>query len=227
MKAAVALNLDNMPSDHPFYSSIGDALNQAANKVILMSYAKDRRAVNCFPELRDRRWTDTTTNGSAHFDLPSTLLILESVKCTQTQDAYNPATQREHQVIEEPDSDLFAMLNKTATGWPVRWTRSGNQIEYWPTCSSSPTDYRTVVVLRGVRKEDALTSDSQSYVMSDVWHPTVVACATALMMRNMREFEDAREMLADVEKEVTATLNLVGLERMRNNVTLEIAGTPR
>jgi hypothetical protein len=226
MKTAVALQLDNMPSDHPFYSSIGTALNQAANRVILMSFAKDRRAGNCFPELRHTRRDDVTADTEAQFDFPSTLLVMEAATCTQNSAAYDPSTQREYPITEVPPS-TFALLDKSAKGWPVMWTRHGSKFSYWPTCSASPTDYRTRVIIYGTKKENDLTSDSQSYVMNELWHPTVVACATAIMLRNMREFEAAREMMTDVEKEVTATLNLVGLERIQNKVSLSVAGTPR
>jgi hypothetical protein len=223
MKTQAALALDNMQSDHPWYSSIGTHLNEAANAVLMMAYAKDKRAANVFPELRKRRWTDTTAAAEASFDLPSTLLVLESVTCTRDDTAYDPTTQREHPMSEIAPED-FAMLNKSATGWPILWTRNGGQISYYPTCSAG---YETVMVIHGTRKESALTTDSQSYAMSDLWHPTVVKVAVGITLQNMGEHERANGWMDAADKGVTGVLNLVGLERIRNRVNVGISGMPR
>ncbi len=227
MKAAVKRNADSMPDDHPHASAIGDYVNEAANKVILMAYAADRRAMNAFPELRNRRWaSDATVDGQGEIDMPSTLLILESARITKSTGVYSPSTQREYDMTEITDPGHFAFLDKTTTGWPVMWTRHGSVFSFWPTCSADP-DYRTRIVLTGVRKEVALTSDSQSFAMNELWHPAVITCATAITLKNLREFADAREMMAAVKEDVTATLNLVGLEALRNRVNIQIAGMPK
>lgn len=230
MKTRVRKNLNNLPADHVIwveYGLGGDFVNEGANRLILHSVSMDRRAANCFPELQNRRWSDTTVANQNYLALPDNLLVLESATYTKLTTTYDPSAQTEYPMVEMPNPELFAFLVKTAKGWPQLWRRAGKRFEYWPTTSSSPTDYRTKVVLRGLRKEDALTSDSQTFEMSDLWHPTIVKCATAIAADQLGRTEVAKEWWGQVDRDVTATLNLLGLERINDNVRVEIAGMPR
>jgi hypothetical protein len=226
MKTRTVLNINNLASSNPHYAYRGDFVNEAANRVIIHAVSQDRRNVNNFPELRDSWWETASTNNSNSFALPDDLLVLESARCTRLTTSYDPAIQQTFSMTEYPDPPTFTDLAKTAKGWPTLWRRAANRFEYWPTTSTTPTDYSTVIVIFGIAKEQALTSDSQTFVLNELWHPTIIKCATALMMDAMG-LPDAGAWWDQVDRDVTATINLVGLENIKNNAVIEIAGVPR
>lgn len=189
-----------------------------------MAMAKDRRGANIFPELRNIAGSALTSNGVDTLAIPTTLLVLESCSITKSTSAYAAATQTETPIFEEPDAQLFGQFSKTQTGYPTRWIRSGTNIRLWPT---PVTGYLTYVVFRGIRKESDLSADGDTLVMSDLWHPAVIDYASYLGANELGWDEDAQKWLTACEKKVTECLNLVGLERQKNDSSIEIAGMPR
>jgi hypothetical protein len=226
MQTLVYRNCGNMQPAHPFYSNVADNVNEAANRVIIAAFAEDRRAFNLFPELQNRRWWRLTDANANAMPIPDNMLVLQTVTRTEVATNYDPDADTEYKMEEETDPEKFALLDKTSTGWPLRWRRDGAQIYYWPTTSTSPTDYRTVLVARGVRKESALTSAQQTFVVNDLWHPVIVKCATAITMEQMGWMTDAERWNGYVQRDITMTVNPSGLEKRGDRVRLKVAGVP-
>jgi hypothetical protein len=222
LKARVALNCNNLPTSDPHYTYLGDVVNQAANDIILMAVSKDRRNINLFRNLRDRRYYDITVNNQGYLSRPSTLLVVDSVTCTRDTDSYDPSRSTEYPVTEEPDQATFALLDKSTstTGWPTIWTEAAEQILLWPT---PVTAYLTQVVVRGIRKEAALSNDNDTFTMEDIWHPIVLMYATHLMKLELGD-PDADNWLEKAEKRVTQTVDILGLQNRRNRMRVQIAG---
>lgn len=225
MKLRVMRNLSNAQSSHPVISNDLQAfINEAANRVVLMAAAKDRRAANIFPELRNFGTSGITVNAQDTLAIPATILVLESVNITKSTSAYASGTQTEYPVYEMPDAQMFGQLNKTTTGYPTQWIRSGANILLWPTPT---TAYLTRVVFRGIRRESDLSQDADVLTMDYIWHPAVIDYASYLGANELGWDDDAQKWLNACEKKVTECLNLVGLERQKNNTSIEIGGMPR
>ena len=225
MKLRVARNLTNLQSSHPIYSNdLQGFINEASNRVVLMAMAKDRRGFNLFPELRNVQFEDITVNNQDYLAIPANMLVLDSISITKNSAAYASASQTEYPVYEEPDVQLFNQMNKAQTGYPTRWTRKGARVYFWPTPT---TAYVTRVVFRGTRREADLSADGDTLTMDYIWHPAVVDYASYLGAQALGWKDDADRWLEACQRKVTETANLVGLERMKNESSIEIAGTPR
>lgn len=225
LKLRTARQLGNLPSSHPLYSNdLGAFVNEASNRVVLMATAKDRRGANIFPELRNFSTSAITVNATDEVTIPATILVLESLNITKSSAAYSAATQTEYPIFEESDSQLFGQFSKTQVGYPQRWMRSGATVKLWPTPT---TAYLTRVVFRGIRREADLSADGDVLTMDYIWHPAVIDYACYLGANALGWDEDAKKWLSACEKKVTECLNLVGLERTKNNSRIEIGGTPR
>jgi hypothetical protein len=224
MKTRVALACNNLQSSDPWNTYIGDHVNEAANAVLLLAIARDRRNVNLFPELRKRRWYDVTVNAQGYLDRPSSLLVLDSVSYTKTTTTYDPSRHTEYPVIEEPDQARFGLLDKTTStvGYPQIFHDAATQILLWPTPT---TAYLTQVVVRGMRKETALTLDAQTFNMNEMFHPVIIDYATYLTMQRMG-LDEAEKFLTAAEKRLTQTINLLGLSNRLDRSRITVAGTP-
>ena len=223
MKTRVLLNCSNITSTDTQGAYVGDVVNEAANAVILMALGADRRNMNLFRNLRTRRYYDITVNAQGYLARPSTLLVLDSVTCTRSSTAYNASTQTEYPLFEEPNQQNFGLLSKSATGYPTIFHDAAESILLWPTPT---TAYLTYVVVRGIRKEAALSANADTFAMEDIWHPVVIDMATSIMLKNMGQHDAAKEWLSSVEKRVTQTINLVGLSNRNNRIRIGIAGAP-
>lgn len=224
MQTRVALACGNMPSNDPWYGYLDDHINEAANAVILLSIASNKRNVNLFPELRSRRWSDVTVDAQGYMLKPSTALVIESMTYTKSTTVYNASTDTEYKTREEPDQERFALMDKTATGYPSIWCEASNSILIWPTPSSSPTNYLTQVVFRGLRKEAALSAAGDTYQMNEVFHPVVVDYATYLTMYRMGWHDEAEKILTACEKRLTQSIDILALQNKKNRTRVKIAG---
>jgi hypothetical protein len=224
MKTRVALALNNLQSSDPWYSYLGDHCNEAANAVILLAISKDRKNVNLFPELRNIRWTDITVNNQGYLAKPSNLLVLDSVNCTRSSSAYDASRSTEYPLIEEPDQTRFGLLSKATTtvGYPTIYHDAASSILLWPTPT---TAYLSRVLVRGIKKETALSGDSDTFAMNELWHPVVIDYATYLTANRMGWAEEAERFLTSAEKRVTQTIDLLSLGKRRNTNRVEIAGS--
>jgi hypothetical protein len=224
MQTRVKLACNNMQSSDPWATYVDEHINEAANAVLLLAISRDRRNVNLFPELRQRRYYDVTVNAQGYLERPSSLLILDTVSYTKTTTAYDPSRHTEYPVIEEPDQARFGLLDKTSTtvGYPQIFHDAATQILLWPTPT---TAFLTQVVVRGMRKETALTTDGQTFQMNELFHPVIIDYATYLTMQRMG-LDEAEKFLTAAEKRLTQTINLLALSNRRERSRIEVAGTP-
>lgn len=222
MKTRVALNCGNMQSNDPHYTYLGDVVNEAANAVILMAVAGERKNLNSFQRLRNRRYYDTTVNAQGYLTKPDDILVVDSVTYTKSTSAYDPSRHREYSIYEETDQERFGLLDKASTrvGYPQIWCEASTQVLLWPTPT---TAYLTQIVLRGIKKEAALANANDTFDMEDIWHPVVIQYATYLMMQNLG-WDDADKWLARAEKRVTQIVDLLGLSNRRDRFRWEVAG---
>lgn len=215
MRTRVAYNLNNLPSTHPRYAEIDAWINEGARQLVRLAFNIDRRALNIFPDLKDRRWTITTTTatsadqGPNWFLLDTSILIIDKVTCTRLTAAYDPSAQKEYPV--PPDSGDFPLLDKAVTGWPILWRRNGNRLEYWPTTT---TAYRTVMIVHDWKLENVISQNDSTFEMHEQWHPSIIKCATAIGLDQLG-WDGAQEKWNEVERDITATINPVGLEAMK------------
>lgn len=212
-----------MQTGDPFHTYLGNFVNEAANAIVLLAVSKDKRNINSFPELRRRRWSDITVNNQGYLTKPSNALVIDSVSVTKSSDAYDPSRSTEYPVIEENDQTRFALYDKSTTtvGYPTVWSEAAGQILLWPTPT---TAYLTRVVVRGIRKEDALVNDADTFVMNEVFHPVIIDYATYLTMQRMG-LDEAEKFLTSAEKRLTQNANILGLEKRRNRNVVEVAGS--
>lgn len=228
MIAKVALNCSNLPTQHPHYSSLLSYINEAKDEFMtLMLEPRGKKLLDLMQRLRNWRWYDVTVNAQNYLPLPDTLLDLEAVSYTQSQAAYAPSSVREYPSFPEQDPVLFGLFTKTQTGWPVKWRRAGARVELWPTPSSTPTDYRTMLVLRGTRKEDDLLADNTNKWKMDMKLQNFVGeLATAIAMEKM-QWEEAQARRTSFEQRMEKYLSIATEERTRSVIRSQIAGTPR
>src|SRR3990167_991370 len=223
MTTRVRLNLRNLPSQHPHYSSIGNYINEAVQEfqTLLLGPRFRKKAIDLIPRLKDWRWSDTTVNNQAYMTLPDTLLWMNSVTVTRSSTAFSAATQTEYPVTEEPDGDLFGQNTKTATGYPKKWHRAGSRIELWPTPT---TAYLTQLVLHGARAEDTLATTDKLKMPLRLQY-FVLELATAISMEKMG-WVDASGRRGSIEDRLAKSLDVTSRETARNRVQVQIAGAP-
>lgn len=233
MKARVALNCDNLQTTDPVYtnsSSLGDYINEAANRVILLAAIdpttrKRRGNFSMFPELRDRRWVDVTVNDQGYLLMPTNCLVPDTLTCTRLTTSYDQSRTVEYP-LSEIDIDSFKFLDKSTStvGWPTTWCRSATELLLHPTPT---TAYLTKIVLRGIRAEQDLSGASDEFTMHYLWHPAVVDMATHLTMTALGWHDQAERWFASCERKIGETVSFLGSANRLNGFCLEIAGAPR
>ena len=224
MTTRVRLNLRNLPTQHPHYSSIPNYINEAVQEfqTLLLGPRLKKKAVDLIPRLKDWRWYDTTVNNQVYLALPDTLLWLDSVTVTRSTTTFSAATQKEYPVTEEPDSEKFGQLSKTATGYPTKWHRAGSRIELNPTPT---TAFLTQLVLHGARAEDTLATTDKLKMPLRLQY-FVLELATAISMEKMG-WIDAAERRVSIEERLAKSLDVTAGEMARNRTQVQIAGAPR
>lgn len=223
MTADVIRNCNNLPSQHPHYSSILKYINEAKDELMTLMITTHRGLMSLAPRLQNWRWYDVTVDGQGYLVLPSTMLTLESASYTKSTTAYVPGTTTEYPMFLEADPVLFGQFSKTTTGWPVMYRRNGSRIDMWPTPDSSPTNYLTQIVIRGIRKEDDIATTS-TYKMDAKLHSFVVELATAIAMEKMG-WEEAPQRRASVERRLSHYMNVSAVESGRTMIRTRIAGS--
>jgi hypothetical protein len=224
MTADVIRNCNNLPPQHPHYSSVLKYINEAKDEFMTLMVSSHRGLLSLMPRLQNWRWYDVTVDGQGYLVLPSTMLTFESASYSKLTTAYVPGTTTEYPMFPEADPVLFGQFTKTTTGWPVRYRRNGSRIDLWPTPDSSPTNYLTQVVIRGTRKEDDI-STTGTYKMDAKLHAFVVELATAITMEKMG-WEEAPLRRASVERRLSRYMNVSATEQGRTMIRTTIAGLP-
>lgn len=225
LKARVIAECDNLPSQHPQYTYIGENVNEAKDELLRMAFGMSRRVLDMLPRLRNWRWSQTTVNGQNYLALPSTMIFLEWVSYTKLTTTFSPSATTTYKMIEEPDAELLGFRNKATTGWPAVYRRAGTRLEMWPTPSSSPTDYTTKLVVGGVRYDNDLSADGDTLLMDLPLQRLVIDLAAAITMKRAT-WEDAPSKLAEVTATLQGMFNPTAAER-RTVTNTRVAGTPR
>ncbi len=235
MQSRVAVNCGNLPTNHKVYTdstSLKDYINEAGRRVVLMAVidpVTKRRRDNfeAFPELRDRVWYDVTVNTQPYLLMPSDCLVPDSITCTRVTTAYAQGSDNEFIVVEK-DIDTFKLLQKsTPKGFPQIWCRSGTQLLFWPTPSSSPTNYLTQTILRGIREEQDLVNSGDTFQMDERWHPAVVDEACSLTSRALNRWDEADKWHAAAEQKIVEAVSLLGASNRKNRGRVRFAGVPQ
>lgn len=222
MQTKLALQCNELQVNDPWYSYLGDAINEAGNGLILFSVSMSRQNMNLWPELRNRRWYDLTVNNQGYITKPDTMLVADALTCTRLTTAYDPSRHTEYPMREEPDQANFGLFSKdtTTVGWPTIWQDAVTQILVWPTPT---TTYLTQVVMRGIRRESVLAGATDTFQMNAYWHPVVVDYATYLMKHRMGH-DDADKWLGGVKERIGSTVDPLGLASRKNRTRVRIAG---
>lgn len=224
LKQRVITNCNNLPPQHPHYSSVGTYINEAKDEIMtLMVSPRGKKLLDFMPRLRNWRWFDVTIAAQDYLPLPSNMLTLESATYTKSTATYSPGAVTEYPVFEQPDPVLFGQLSKASTGWPVFYRRAAASVEVWP-CPS--TNFLTQIVLRGTRKEADLVNPSDTYLMDVKLQNFVVELATAITMEKMG-WEEAAARRASFENRMAKYTNVTAEEGTRTVITTSIAGMPR
>jgi len=224
MKTRVALQCDNMSSADPHFSLLPNYINEARNEFVLMAIGDDPRRINLFPELRRWRWYQVTVTGQGYLELPEDMLVFDSVAYTKLQTAYDPSATTEYPMTEETDEVQFGQLTKSSTGWPIRYQRVGSLLNFWPTPVASPTDYRTQLVVRGIRAETYLVNPNDVLMMHSRWHPFVIDLATVITMSKRGWVEESATKRQELVSRISNVAGLVGKERLKESRRVQIAG---
>jgi hypothetical protein len=225
MTADVIRNCNNLPPQHPHYSSILKYINEAKDEFMTLMVTSHRGLLSLMPRLQNWRWYDVTVDGQGYLVLPRMMLTLESVSYTKLTTAYVPGSTTEYPTTLVSDPALFGQFPKPVTGWPVQYRRNGSRIDLWPTPDASPVNYLTQVVLRGTRREDDIATIA-TYKMDEKLHPMVVELATAIAMEKMG-WDEAPARRASIEKRLSRYMNVSAAENQRASMPTAIAGLPR
>lgn len=235
MQTRVRMHCGNLPTNHPVYTnstSLADYINEAGRRVVLMAVIdpvtrRRRDNFEAFPELRDRIWYDVTVNTQPYLLMPSDCLVPDTLTCTKVTTAYAQGSDNES-IIVEKDIDTFKLLQKSSTtGWPQIWCRQASQVMLWPTPSSTPTNYLTQVILRGIREEQDLVNAGDTFKMDERWNPAVVDEACSLTSRALNRWDEADKWHMAAEQKIVEAVSLLGAANRKNRGRVQFAGVPR
>jgi hypothetical protein len=219
----VVRNCNNLPTQHPHYSSVQTYINEAKDELLTLGLTlSGRRVLDWLPRLRNWRWYDVTINNQAYLPLPERMLYLEDVHYTKLTTAVVDGTTVEYLSVEEPDAELWGLISMAA-GWPTRWRRAGSRVLLKPLPT---TTYLTMVVLYGTRRENDLVAAGDTLLMDPQLQTLAVELATAITMEKMG-WADAAARRASVVSRLTTMMNIRVEEGKRNTIVTTIAGTPR
>lgn len=227
LQGRVILQLDNLPTQHPHYALIPKYVNEAKDELLTLGLSIGSQVLDHLPRLRNWRWYGQTTAGQNYMPLPERMLYLEAMSYTKSTAAYDPSTTQLFPSTPVPQSAAqeFGFFSQTTTGWPTLFRRAGARIEMWPVPSSSPTDYRTTIVVYGTRMDSDLSASTDTLLMSPRMQLLVVDLAVAISMEKMG-WDEATERRAAVESRLGRLIAPGVKERIRPKVTTKVAGTP-
>lgn len=218
--------LDNLPSQHDHYTLIPTYCNQAVDEILTLGLSMSREVLDQLPRLRNWRWYDVTIAGQNWLSLPERMLWLEAMFYAESTAAYDPSTTT-LKPSSEPQgaSEDFGLYSRTSTGWPKLYRRAGSRVEFNPTPSTSPTDYRATVVLQGTRMDNILTADDNTLLMSPRMQLLAIDLAVAVSMEKMG-WDEAAGRRGEVESKLGRLISPGTKERVARKTTTRVAGSP-
>lgn len=219
--------LDNLPSQHPHYSLLPNYFNEAKDELLTLGFGLGRGVIDQLPRLQNWRWTDITISGQNWLALPERMLDLSAMGYTESTSAYDPSTTtlKPATPISNGTVDEFGLYSRTATGFPTLFRRAGGRIEFWPTPSVSPTDYRTAIVIYGTRLDVNLSADADTLLMSPRMQLLAIDIAVVVAMEKMG-WDEADEQRTKLESKLSRLFSIGKKERARSNIRTRVAGTP-
>lgn len=210
MKTRVALRLGNMQSSDPFYTYLGDWVNDAANRVILRALSRNaRRNESLFPELQALWRTAATTAGVGYVSMPTDLLWLNEVFSFDSSTAADENRDRRYVMVEIGDQQQWEMLDKSTstTGYPRRWKRFSERLQIHPVPTSS---YLTKMLLVGFAREAELSGSTDTFVIDGLWHPAIIDYAVYRGASEMGWVDDAKEVLEACDRQIMECVSILG-----------------
>lgn len=222
----VRAQLDNLPSQHDHYTLIPTYCNQAVDELQTLGLSMGREVLDQLPRLRNWRWYDVTIAGQNWLPFPERMLWLESMFYAESTAAYDPSTTTLKPSTEPQNAaGEFGLISRTSTGWPALYRRAGMRIEFSPTPSISPTDYRATVVLQGTRMDNILSADGDTLLMSPRLQLLTIDLAVAISMEKMG-WDEAHEKRTALESKLGRLISPGVKERVQKRTTTRVAGSP-
>lgn len=228
LQGRVVTQLDNLPSQHPHYSMIGAYFNEAKDEILRTALQQNRAVLDMVPRLSNWRWSDVTVAAQNYLPMPERMLWLDSVSYSKLQTTYASATDTLYPVTVVPagSSMDFGVLSRSQTGWPSLCRRAGGRIELWPTPSSSPTDYRTSVVVGGFRMDKDLSGNTDVLLMPPFMQMLAVDLAVVIAMEKMG-WEEAASRRQSLMVKLSEQIGGGVKERIATPIRTRVAGMHR
>lgn len=227
LQGRVVTAMDNLPTQHPHYSLIPVYLNSAKDELLTLAFAMNHSVLDMVPRLQNWRWTDVTQDGQGYMLLPERMLYLETMSYTKLLTPYDPSATVLYTSVEVPAgaSQNFGLYPRTTTGYPTLFHRAGSRLEFWPTASASPVDYRTAVVISGTRMDNILSADTDTLLMSPRLQQLVVDLGVVITMEQAG-WDEGPERRNAFSQRLTTLLNIGMKERVQGKVKTRAGGSP-
>lgn len=212
MKTRVALRLGNMQSSDPFYTYLGDWVNDAANRLILRSLSKNaKRKEQMFPELQAKWRSDATSAGVEYVAYPSDCLWITQVYSFDEDTASDESRDKRYAMAEIYSQDQWELLDKSTstTGFPRRWRRFSNRIQIHPVPTAA---YLTKLLVLGFAEESDLSGSSDTFTIDSKWHPAIIDYAVYIGAKDMGWMDDAKEALEACDRQIEECITILGRE---------------
>jgi hypothetical protein len=223
----VVTMLDNLSSLHPHYPLIPKYCNEAKDELLTLAFAMNHSVLDMVPRLQNWRWTDVTQDGQGYMLLPERMLYLESMSYTKLLTAYDPSATVLYTSVEVPAgaSQNFGLYPRTTTGYPTLFHRAGSRLEFWPTATASPVDYRTAVVISGTRLDNDLVNPGDTLLMAPRLQLLAIDLAVVISMEKMG-WDEGPERRNAFSQRLTTLLNIGMKERVGGKVKTRAGGSP-
>jgi hypothetical protein len=218
-KNRIIKRLGNMPTTDLFYDNLANYVNSALNEVVLRSLRTDIRAVDNFPELRQRYYA-VTAAGDAGLDIPSDLLVIDKMYSFDDSGAPDLGSDNKREVTEVAEHE-YELRDKTREGYPLNWVRIANNFYLHPTPSA---DFLTYVQVNGIRLPGTLAVDGDTPALRDIWDEAVIDYACYLAAVDQGWIEEAQLWLDACDRKLAQKVGLRGLAARAENRRIGLRG---
>jgi hypothetical protein len=227
IQGMVIAQLDNLPTQNPHYALIPTYINQAKDEILTLGLSMGRNVLDHLPRMRNWRWMDITQAGVSTMPLPERMLYLEAMSYTKSLAPYDPSSVVLFPSTPVPSGSAteFGLYPRTATGWPTLFHRAGSSIELWPPPVSTPTDFRTAIVVYGTRMDNILVNNTDVLLMSPRLQLLTVDLAVVIAMEKMG-WDEGPERRAALESKLGRLIGMGTKERIHAPIKTRVGGTP-
>lgn len=226
IQGRVVAAMDNFPTQNPHYSLVPTYVRMAAEEILTLGLGMGRQVLDQIPRLQNWRWADATIAGQNWLALPERMLDLEAMSYSKSLTAYDPSTtQLFPSSLPQGANANFAFFSRTTTGYPTLFHRAGARIEFWPTPSVDPIDYRTQIVVYGTRMDRILSADADTLLMSPRMQMLTIDLAVAITMEQAG-WDEAEGKRAALEGKLGRLIGIGQKERSLQKLNTRIGGSP-